>query len=61
MARELIGTDRCIGVLVDTPLAVREQRDTEGRYKKSAGPTAPHDWSQQSIRALIVPRCSSGR
>ena len=35
MARELIGEDNFIEVFVDTPLAVCEQRDPKGLYKKA--------------------------
>jgi bifunctional enzyme CysN/CysC len=35
MARELIGADHFVEVFVDTPLAVCEQRDVKGRYKKA--------------------------
>lgn len=34
MARELIGEDNFFEVFVDTPLAVCEQRDPKGLYKK---------------------------
>ena len=35
LARELIGTDNFIEVFVDTPLAVCEQRDVKGLYRKA--------------------------
>jgi bifunctional enzyme CysN/CysC len=35
MARELIGEDHFVEVFVDTPLAVCEQRDVKGLYKKA--------------------------
>ena len=35
MARELIGEDRFVEVYVNTPLAVCEQRDVKGLYKKA--------------------------
>jgi bifunctional enzyme CysN/CysC len=35
MARELIGAENFIEVFVDTPLAVCEQRDPKGLYKKA--------------------------
>jgi adenylyl-sulfate kinase len=35
MARALIGADRFFEVYVDTPLAICEQRDTKGLYKKA--------------------------
>jgi adenylyl-sulfate kinase len=37
MARALIGADKFFEVYVDTPLAVCEQRDTKGLYKKARG------------------------
>jgi bifunctional enzyme CysN/CysC len=35
MARSLIGEDRFFEVYVDTPLAICEQRDTKGLYRKA--------------------------
>ena len=35
MARELMATGEFIEVFVDTPLAVAEQRDVKGLYKKA--------------------------
>jgi bifunctional enzyme CysN/CysC len=35
MAKELIGADRFVEVYVNTPLAVCEQRDVKGLYKKA--------------------------
>ncbi|MDP3406270.1 MAG: sulfate adenylyltransferase subunit CysN [Brevundimonas sp.] len=35
MARELIGADNFVEVYVDTPLAVAEQRDVKGLYRKA--------------------------
>lgn len=35
MAREMVGTDSFVEVYVSTPLAVCEQRDPKGLYKKA--------------------------
>ena len=35
MVRERVGNDRFLEVFVDTPLAVCEQRDPKGLYKKA--------------------------
>jgi bifunctional enzyme CysN/CysC len=35
MARDLLGEDEFIGVFVDTPVSVAEQRDPKGLYKKA--------------------------
>ena len=42
MARELIGEDNFIEVFVDTPLAVCEQRDPKGLYKKARAGQLPN-------------------
>jgi bifunctional enzyme CysN/CysC len=42
MARELIGADNFIEVFVDTPLAVCEQRDPKGLYKKARSGQLPN-------------------
>lgn len=42
MARELIGEDNFIEVFVDTPLAVCEQRDPKGLYKKARNGELPN-------------------
>jgi len=42
MARELIGEDNFIEVFVDTPLAVCEQRDPKGLYKKARSGQLPN-------------------
>ena len=42
MARELIGEDNFIEVFVDTPLAVCEQRDPKGLYKKARNGQLPN-------------------
>jgi bifunctional enzyme CysN/CysC len=42
MARELIGTDNFTEIFVDTPLAVCEQRDPKGLYKKARSGLLPH-------------------
>lgn len=42
MARELIGEDNFIEVFVDTPLAVCEQRDPKGLYKKARSGDLPN-------------------
>jgi bifunctional enzyme CysN/CysC len=42
MARELIGAENFIEVFVDTPLAVCEQRDPKGLYKKARSGQLPN-------------------
>jgi bifunctional enzyme CysN/CysC len=42
MARELIGAENFIEVFVNTPLAVCEQRDVKGLYKKARAGTIPN-------------------
>lgn len=42
MARELIGTEHFIEVFVDTPLAVCEERDPKGLYKKARSGQLPN-------------------
>ena len=42
MARELIGEENFIEVFVDTPLAVCEQRDPKGLYKKARNGQLPN-------------------
>ncbi len=42
MAREIIGADRFIEVYVDTPLAVCEQRDAKGLYRKARAGQIPN-------------------
>lgn len=42
MARELIGAEHFIEVFVDTPLAVCEQRDPKGLYKKARSGQLPN-------------------
>jgi bifunctional enzyme CysN/CysC len=42
MARELIGEDNFIEVFVSTPLAVCEQRDVKGLYKKARAGQLPN-------------------
>ena len=42
MARELIGEDNFIEVFVDTPLAICEQRDPKGLYKKARSGQLPN-------------------
>ena len=42
MARELIGADNFIEVYVDTPLAVCEQRDPKGLYKRARSGQLPN-------------------
>lgn len=42
MARELIGKDRFVEVYVNTPLAVCEQRDVKGLYKKARAGLLPN-------------------
>ncbi|MGE0315493.1 MAG: sulfate adenylyltransferase subunit CysN [Lautropia sp.] len=42
MARELLGRDRFVEVYVDTPLAVCEQRDVKGLYRKARDGRLPN-------------------
>jgi len=42
MARELIGAENFVEVFVDTPLAVCEQRDPKGLYKKARSGQLPN-------------------
>jgi bifunctional enzyme CysN/CysC len=42
MARELIGQENFVEVFVDTPLAVCEQRDPKGLYKKARNGQIPN-------------------
>lgn len=42
MARELIGPENFIEVYVSTPLAVCEQRDVKGLYKKARNGLLPN-------------------
>lgn len=42
LARELIGPDNFIEIFVDTPLAVCEQRDVKGLYKKARAGKIPN-------------------
>src|SRR6185437_12114135 len=42
MARELIGNENFIEVFVDTPLAVCEERDPKGLYKKARSGLLPN-------------------
>ena len=42
MAREVVGADDFIEVYVDTPLAVCEQRDVKGLYRKARGGQIPN-------------------
>jgi bifunctional enzyme CysN/CysC len=42
MARQLIGEENFIEVFVDTPLAVCEQRDPKGLYKKARAGQLPN-------------------
>jgi bifunctional enzyme CysN/CysC len=42
MARELIGENNFIEVYVDTPLAVCEERDPKGLYKKARSGQLPN-------------------
>jgi bifunctional enzyme CysN/CysC len=42
MAREVVGPDRFLEVFVDTPLAVCEQRDVKGLYRKARAGLIPN-------------------
>ncbi|APU32457.1 adenylyl-sulfate kinase [Ectopseudomonas alcaliphila JAB1] len=62
MARELIGEDNFIEVFIDTPLAVCEQRDPKGLYKKArsgqlpnmTGISSPYEPPQQSNMVITT-------
>ncbi len=58
MARELIGQDNFIEVFVDTPLAVCEQRDPKGLYKKArSGQLANMTGINSPYEAPLSPNC----